>query len=188
MNEIEEIWRDIEGYEGKYQISSLGQVKSLKDNHGNPREKFLKFYRHRCGYIQVVLTKNSKQIRYYVHRLVAIAFIDNPNNLPQVNHIDENKENNSVDNLEWCTQQYNNTYGTFQRRRVANTNYKAIGRKNAEKLSKQVYQYSKDGKLIKLWKGIVECGKYGFDSGNVCKCCKGKLKSHKGFLWSYKPL
>lgn len=200
MNE-NEIWKDIEGYEGLYQISSLGQVKSLKDKYGNSREKILK--QDKNVYLQITLYKNGKKKTFLVHRLVAITFIDNPNNLPMVNHKDENKENNCVDNLEWCNARYNLTYGTAIQRRVANTDwkalktkidFKAIGRKVAEKLtnrqdqSKQVYQYSLDGELIKTWESTAECGRNGFIQVAVCDCCNGKRKTHKGFLWSYKPL
>lgn len=107
-----EEWRDIEGYENLYQISNKGRVKSLGryDLRGNLRkEKFLKIFKSR-DYYQVRLRKFNKNKTYYVHRLVAINFISNPNNLPQVNHKDECKTNNCVDNLEWCTPYYNFHY------------------------------------------------------------------------------
>lgn len=96
---------DIKGFENEYAITEDGQVWSYK------RKKFLKLHTDRDGYVLVSLCKNSKVKDYRVHRLVAKAFLANPDNLPEVNHIDENKENNSVKNLEWCSRQYNNTFG-----------------------------------------------------------------------------
>lgn len=110
-----EEWRDIKGYEGLYQISNLGRVKSLRDNHGNYREKILN-PSNRKGYLIVSLCRKGRKREFKVHRLVALHFIDNPNNYSQVNHKDENKENNRVDNLEWCTPKYNSNYGTRTQR------------------------------------------------------------------------
>lgn len=105
-----EIWKDIVGYEGKYQVSNYGQVRAL---HYRMTDKTrLINIRDNKGYCEVALWKNSSRKLYMVHRLVAETFIPNPNCLPQVNHKDENKKNNRVDNLEWCTQAYNNMYGT----------------------------------------------------------------------------
>lgn len=111
---MEEIWKDIDGYEGLYQISTLGRVKALaRDIPGAYKNKeFIKKLSHDMyGYPQVGLSRNSKYSPKKVHRLVAIAFIPNPNGYKEVNHKDENKDNNHVDNLEWCTTQYNLTYG-----------------------------------------------------------------------------
>ena len=102
-----EIWKNIEGYEGKYQVSNLGQVKSMIG-----QEKVLHPKKHRNGHLQIGLHKDKKRKTMYIHRLVAQAFIPNPDNLPCVNHKDENPNNNNVDNLEWCTQKYNCNYGT----------------------------------------------------------------------------
>lgn len=114
-----EEWREIEGYEGLYQVSNLGRVKSLARVvmriNGvllSVKERILKFRLDNGGYVRVCLSKDGVEIGYSVHRLVAMAFIDNPLNLPEVNHKDENKKNNSVDNLEWCTSLYNNNYGS----------------------------------------------------------------------------
>ena len=102
---MEEIWRDIEGYENIYQISNLGRIKSFKGH-----EKILKPRKDGNGYLQVDLCKSGKIKKFLIHRLVAIAFILNPKNKPCVNHIDGNKENNCIDNLEWCTVQENNIH------------------------------------------------------------------------------
>ena len=102
-----EIWKNIEGYEGKYQVSNLGRVKSMIG-----QEKVLHPKKHRNGHLQIGLHKDKKRKTMYIHRLVAQAFIPKPDNLPCVNHKDENPNNNNVDNLEWCTQKYNCNYGT----------------------------------------------------------------------------
>lgn len=112
-----EIWKDIEGYEGLYQISSIGRIKALSKKVGRGRqyqvaEKILKPQITPNGYLRLHLNKDGKRKYYSVHRLVAIAFIHNPNNYPQINHKDENKTNNNVINLEWCTPEYNANYGT----------------------------------------------------------------------------
>ena len=196
-NEIIEEWRPIEGYEDKYEVSSYGKVKSLRNKYGTYREKILKFGKRQDGYLYVNLCKEGKIKTCLVHRLVCQAFLENPNNYTCVNHKDENPSNNCVDNLEWCTYQYNNTYGTVVQRRVAHTDYKAIaakidykaiGRKNAEKLSRQVYQYDKNEKLVAIWKSVNEAGRNGFNSSHVSNCCLGKRKSHKGYIWSYTEL
>ena len=109
-----EEWRDIKGYEGKYKISSYGKVKSLK----HKDEKLLKPSYDKDGYKQVILCDNGKDKKWFIHRLVAIHFLPNPNNLPQVNHKDEDKANNVVENLEWCTCKYNINYGTAKNKKA----------------------------------------------------------------------
>ena len=170
---MEEIYKDIEGYEGLYQVSNLGNVKSLKNNK-TKKEKVLKLA-IRNGYLKVDLCKNNKKKTYNVHRLVAKAFIENNNNYYFVNHKDECRTNNVVENLEWCTQKYNCNYGTGIER-------------SAKARSKQVYQYSKDGELIAVWKSTSECGRNGYNFSHVSSCCNGERKSHKGYIWSYKPI
>lgn len=132
------VWRDIKGYEGRYQVSNYGDIKRLSysyvDTWGSGRhrdipEMIVPTHSSKCGYKMIDLRMNGKRKRVYVHRLVAQAFIPNPNNLPQVNHKDENKLNNFVDNLEWCTHTYNQRYGTKNARMVLtrrkNGTYKA---------------------------------------------------------------
>lgn len=111
---MEEIWKDIKGYEGKYQVSNYGSVKTL--NYRRTGTARLLIPKNDKGYLAVGLYKNGKRKMFLIHRLVAEAFIPNPENLPQVNHIDEDKTNNYVENLEWCTQSYNNNYGTRLKR------------------------------------------------------------------------
>ena len=130
---MEEIWKDIKGFEDKYQVSNLGRIKSLerKNSRGNQiREKILKLIYDKDGYLLVNLYKNSKKKTYKVHRLVALAHIPNPNNYPQVNHKDENPSNNHISNLEWCTNKYNCNYGTKKERLSKKLKGKFIGENN----------------------------------------------------------
>ena len=167
---MEEIWKDIKGYEGLYQVSNYGNVKSL--NYRNTgKEKLLKSVQYNTGYLCVGLYNKPNKL-YLIHRLVAEAFIPNPDNLPCVNHKDEDKTNNHVNNLEWCTQLYNINYGSRNERM-------------RESLSKKVYQYTLDSKFIKEWKSTNECGRNGYNQGHIASCCRGKRKTHKGFKWSY---
>ena len=167
---IKEIWKPVVGYEGLYMVSNWGRVKSIKFG----KEIILKQHINiKGGYYYVCLLKNGKHKNYYVHRLVAEAFIPNSYNLPQVNHRDENKLNNNVDNLEWCTNEYNHNYGT-------------INERISQSQSKPVLQYDLNGNLIKEWKSVNECGRNGFNQGDICKCCNGKRKTAKGFIWVYK--
>ena len=101
-----EEWKEIPGYEGLYEVSNKGNVRNVR------RNKLLRLQKTNNGYIRVVLSKNRIKTGFQVHRLVALTFLPNPDNLPQVNHKDEDKTNNSVENLEWCNHNYNNTYGT----------------------------------------------------------------------------
>lgn len=175
LNNLEEIWKDIEEYEGLYQVSNLGNVKSLERTRiskcgsiANVKERILKPANNR-GYLMVVLCKNGKLKTYSIHRLVAQAFLDNPNNYEQINHIDEDKTNNNVSNLEWCDAKYNINYGTRN-----------------ERISKQVAQIDKStGEIIKIWLSIKECGRNGFNQGNIASCCRGKYKSACGYIWKY---
>lgn len=174
---MEEIFLDIEGYEGLYQVSNLGNVKSL-NYHNTKKEKILKPRITINGYLKVSLCKN-KTIKYFlVHRLVANAFIENPNNYPIINHKDENKQNNVVSNLEWCTNKYNTNYGSC----IKKMSESQINHPNK---SKKVYQYSKEGELIAAWESTRECGRNGFCPTSVGDCCRGKMKTHKGYIWRY---
>ena len=110
---MEEIWKDIKEYEGLYKISNIGNVYSVK------RKKVMSpRYNKARGYLDVLLTRNKKRKRFYIHRLVAKEFILNPNNYPIINHKDENKLNNNMENLEWCTVKYNNNYGNAKEKRT----------------------------------------------------------------------
>lgn len=109
---MEEIWLPIIEYDGLYDVSNLGRIRNSRTN------KILRLGKHRQGYKLVSLYKNKKQKTFLVHRLVAMAFIENPHSFLEINHIDENKENNNVSNLEWCDRVYNANYGTGNKRRI----------------------------------------------------------------------
>lgn len=172
---MNEIYKDVVGYEGKYQVSNLGNVKSLNYRQTG-KEKVMKQTLIDNGYLQVDLYNNGKHKKYGVHRLVADAFLDNPNNYPQVNHKDENKQNNNVDNLEWATAQYNINYGTH-------------GERAGKTRSKPVIQYDLQGNFIKSWNSATEIEKQlKISRTNICNCCNGKIKTAYGYKWRYAEL
>lgn len=180
-----EVWKDIRNYENLYQTSNLGRARSLdrwvKGPNGSVRlckGKILKPKTTKDGYLRVGLRKNGKKKMFLVHRLVVEAFLPNPNNLPCVNHKDENKQNNSVNNLEWCSYSYNINFGTRNER---------MAKKNTNgKLSKTVLQYDLEGNFIREWQSTKECGRNGYNQGAVAACCRGELKKHKDSIWRYK--
>ena len=177
MTDIE-IWKDIKDYEGLFQVSNLGRVKSLGNGRTYKTSRIRKLYTNKYGYLQVQLCKDGKRKWFRVNRLVATAFLDNPEGKTEVNHIDEDKTNNRVDNLKWEWHKDNINHGTRNERvSKAMTN---------GKLSKKVLQLSIDGKLIREWPSVAECGRNGFNIGHVAACCRGEQKTHKGFLWMYK--
>ena len=145
---IEEIWKPIEGYEGLYEVSNTGRVRSL-DKYDSMnrflRGRILRLFTDGLGYLRAQLYSNSKRKSFLVHRLVAQAFIPNPDNLPQVNHRDENPSNDNVDNLEWCDGKYNVNYGTRIDRirdiRLKNGTYTGLSK---EEYRKKRYQEKKD--------------------------------------------
>lgn len=174
----DEIWRDIKGYEGIYQVSSKGRVKSLErvtvDSIGRKhhrKERILKDHMYK-GYLYVRLYDGPKRI----HRLVAEVFIPNLENKPQVNHKDENKTNNKVENLEWMTAKENLNYGTRNER-------------SAKALSKPVAQYTKDGEFVKIWPSQSEAERQlEISPGNICNALQGRYKTCGGFVWKYTKL
>ena len=171
-----EEFREIKGYEGKYLVSNKGRIKSICNYH-KKGDLILKQYEHvETEYLFVRLSQgylNDKKRTVYknhdVHRLVAETFIENPDDLPFVNHKDENKRNNNADNLEWCTPKYNSNYGTIK-----------------EKICKKVCQYNKEGQFIREYPSLymaADC--VGGYPGNISSCCKGKLETAYGFVWKY---
>ena len=167
-----EIWRDIEGYEGLYQVSDQGRVKSL-ERKGRRKERVLKPGLDKDGYLFVNLWAGGKQKNHKVHRLVCQAFHENPGNKPQVNHINEIKTDNRASNLEWCTYAENNNHGT-RNERVAKAQ------------SRPVAQYAQDGELIKIWPSTREAERQtGFRHGYIGQSANGKRKQAYGFIWRY---
>lgn len=178
---MKEIWHDIKGYEGLYQVSTYGNVKSLKRiikyrNHNYlKQENIMKVFINR-GYVQVRLCKKGKCVTKKVHRIVAETFISNPHNKPCVNHIDGDKSNNHVDNLEWCTYRENSMYyiNNFSKDRYSNVK------------SKRIYQYDIDNKFMKEWKNAQEIyTTLGISKSSICLCCLNKIHSAGGFIWKY---
>lgn len=162
----------IKGYEN-YEVTCSGDVLNSKTG------RVLKPAKGTGGYLFVSLSKNGKEKPFLIHRLVAEAFIPNPLNLPQVNHRDEDKTNNTVDNLEWCTAEYNTNYGTAIERRAK----KQI---NTKQKSKTVLQLKKDGSLVRIWPSVAEIKRQlGYLVGNIAACCRGERHLAYGFKWSY---
>ena len=169
----QEEWKPIPGYEGLYEVSNYGRVRSFK---WSSNGKILSPGKDGSGYLFVTLCKDGKTKLRRMHRLVAEAFIPNPNNLPLVNHKDECKKNNYFGNLEWCSSAYNNSYGTRMERVV-------------EKISKPVVQLDKKGNFISEFESLREASRRtGIADGSICRCCNHKpgYKSAGGFIWIYK--
>ena len=185
MTDIE-IWKtvisDCEPYEG-YKVSNLGRILNL--NYKNTgKAKLMNPSTNIYGYLQVNLRKNGESKTCKVHRLVAETFLPNPENKPEVNHIDEDKTNNRVDNLEWKNHRDNCNHGT-RNERIGKAN--KIVQTNNGKKSKRVLQLSLTGELIREWPSTREIERQlGFDHGAVAKCCNGKQKTAYSFLWMYK--
>lgn len=180
-----EEWRDIKGYEGKYQVSNDGRVRSLDYNHTGEMQLLIPSSDKR-GYRHVNLFLNGNRKMKLIHRLVAEAFVENPNDYPQINHKDENPSNNVAENLEWCTQGYNNVYNDRAKKAGENIRKALAGKIPKGNPPKKVYQFNIDGELIKIWNSKAECARNGFN--HVSECCNGKRKQDKGYKWSYKPL
>lgn len=179
---VTEVWKDIVGYGGVYQVSNFGNVRSVdrevrcKNSLRQYKGKNLVSVMDNHGYMRVLLSVAGKRKIKQVHRLVAEAFLPNPENLPEVNHKDENPTNNHADNLEWCTKIYNLEYGTGRERSV-----------QAHK--KAVQQYDLDGNLVAEFDGVNSAAR-AIDKPNdataITKCCSGKNKTAHGFVWRYK--
>ena len=147
--------KDVAGYEGLYAVTNCGKVWSYKN------KRFLKPQKKRDGYLEVYLYKGGERKHYIIHRLVAMAYIPNPDNLPQVNHKDENKENNALPNLEWCTNEYNNNYGSH---------------------SKPVFCIE----LNRTFTGARAAAReLGLNQSSISRCCKGKRKTCGGYHWRF---
>ena len=195
---MKEIWKDIAGYEGLYQISNFGRVKSLPrelkrfaDRKCLTKERILKAHPNSKGYLRVPLKKDGIEEKRFLHRLVAEAFIPNPNNKSEVNHIDNIPINNAVENLEWTTHKENMEWasgcGRFNHLKEQRSKY---GKMNIEKaresVKRKVCLIDENGNVIKEYNTLTEaCKDYGIDSGGLCRCCQGKQETCGGYHWRY---
>lgn len=174
---VEEIWKPIEGYEGLYEVSNLGRVKSFAIP-AMKQGKILKPNKKSNGYMRIILCKNGVHKFVYIHRLVAEAFVPNPENKPCVNHIDNERANNHADNLEWCTQKENVRHAAKQGRLC-----KENGIKAGIKTRKAVV--ATNGVHTIHFKSMRDAERSGFNMRSVWRCCNRKRKTHMGYSWRY---
>jgi len=172
---MEEIWKDVVGFEGLYQVSNLGRVKSFRKplKLKSPDEYILKNYIANNGYVQVTLYGKNNREKRLVHRMVAEAFIPNPSNLPQVNHIDENPSNNCSENLEWCTARYNNEFGTAQLRMSITK-------------GRMIDQFLPTGEFVARYSSIHIASKItGHSLAQIKNSCYGHAIKGGNYVWRY---
>ena len=172
-----EIWRDIPGYSGLYQVSNFGNVKRLAGNNGRyfQREHLLKTTIGKNGYLHVTLTKNSKCKCFAVHKIVALVFVFNPYKFYWINHKNENKTDNRAENLEWCTAEYNVNFGT------------SISRMRIKK-ERAICQMSKNGNVLKIFNSAKDAARVlNIDHSRICKCLRNipGYNSAGGFYWKF---
>lgn len=182
------IWKDVPGYEGHYQACTDGNVRSVTktvrtkgDSTAVKHGKVLAQTSRKKGYLCVGLSKNGQSKVIETQRIIALTFLSNPDNLPCVNHKDEDKTNNDVNNLEWCTYKYNNEYGN-RRKKVSEARING-------KMSKPVIQYDTDGNFIAEYPSFAEVKRsLGYDSAKINACALGKphRKTAYGYVWKYK--
>ena len=186
---MEEVWKDVVGYEGFYQVSNMGNVRSVtrtvKCADGSVRTwtgRPIKPDTKKNGYMQVMLRKPGIAKQRLVHRVVAEAFVPNHDGLPCVNHKDEKKKNNQADNLEWCDVLYNNLYGDGHISRANNGRESSI-----RSCAKPVCQYTLDGEFVGEYFSAMEAGRVNsINQGGISECCNGKQKTAYGYVWRYK--
>lgn len=190
MENTVEIWKDIEGYKGLYQVSNNGFIRSLDkfDSIGRRiKGKHIKPQESRFGYYRVSLCREGKVTTHSVHRLVAQAFIPNTDNKPEIDHINTIKTDNRVENLRWVTKKENNENPlTNMHRKRGNEHPKPFKGKVGilHPKSKSVLQYTKDGIFVKRWESISLANKH-YNTAHISDCCLGKRKSCGGFVWVF---
>lgn len=189
MNKKKETFIPIKGYNGLYKVSNRGRIKSLDKMVKHPagclrlfKGRIMKQTLNNQGYYYVDLTKNYTRRRYYVHRLVAINFINNNKNKPEVNHINGKPTNNNLKNLEWVTRVENQRHSWEKLNRKPNRlGFTGKRHKNVKK----VLQIDKDKNIIKTWYGARDAGRNGFNHACIYDCCHGRQNTHKGFYWKF---
>lgn len=182
---LEEVWKDIEGYEGYYMVSNLGNVKSMNYAHRG-YAKNLTPKVNNGGRLWVELAKDGVKKQVLIHRLVAMAFIPNQDNLPQINHIDENPRNNIVTNLEWCTASYNVKYSIDRHPERAKNRIRSSHTHGGYLMALKIDQLTLDGSFVKTWpnsKTIMR--ETGMSDWSISECCRGNRKTAYGFRWQY---
>lgn len=182
-DQIKEEWRDVPGYEGLYEVSNLGEIRSLdrmvtmkngvtRITHGTVLTQGK--YNSKSNYRGVTLCANGVPKKHSVHRIVASAFIPNPDNLPEINHKDEDKQNNCVDNLEWCDRKYNNTYGTAKIRAAVTQGKPVIQMRN--------------GKIVNAWPSQGLAAMFtGASQSGISACLRGECMTSGGYEWRLAP-
>lgn len=191
--DCKEVWKKVVGFEN-YEVSNLGNVRSITRITYHPRARtgvstkkgrLLRPFPNHKGYLMVKLYQDGNQKSVSIHRLVATAFINNPLSFPQVNHKDENKQNNCVANLEWCTNDYNVHYGTAIKRKGESIRNSEAHKMYSKTRCKEVVQTDMNERIIKVWESVVSVETEGFCAEGVIDCCKGRRQSYKGFKWQY---
>lgn len=184
----EEIWKDIKGSNNLYQISNLGRVKSMNYRNSG-KEGFLSVYIMNTGYPATHLIIDGKEKTCLIHRLVAEAFIPNPENKPEVDHINCDRTDFRIENLKWVTSKENSNNPTTLKNHWSlnggESYFKGkLGRLNI--LSKMVIQLDREYHIVKIWDSLMDVHReLGFDCGHISNCCLGKRKTHKGYIWMY---
>lgn len=178
---MDEIWKDVKGYEGLYQVSNLGRVKRLDKN------RIIKGGAYPNGYLFVVLCKNNNPKGHMVHRLVAQAFIPNLDNKPEIDHINTIKSDNRVSNLKWATRKENTLNPLTVKHRIEAHSWMKDRKGKNHIQSKEIIQLNLNGEVVREWESIGEAERHtGFNHANIVTCLKGKQKTSYGYLWKYK--